>query len=208
MHLVFFGDSICRGYGAKPGEGWVDLLAARLGTVFPDVTVSNAGVNGDITTEALQRMNRDVEALHPDLVYFQFGLNDCSWWCRQPGKPWVKPEQYAANLREIAERSLTCGAAAVLAGTNHLPACAGGAETEKTEFASLSHRRRTALYNEILRDTLAGTCGVTIADLERELPPGARIVLPDGLHLSTTGNVLYADMVGRSVNAVLREIRR
>ena len=23
MHLVCFGDSICYGYGARPGEGWV-----------------------------------------------------------------------------------------------------------------------------------------------------------------------------------------
>lgn len=199
MHVVFFGDSICRGCGAKSGESWVE----RLATAFPDIRVSNAGVDGDITTEALRRMARDVEALHPDIVYFQFGLNDCSWWCRQPGRPWVTPERYAANLREMAERSLRCGARAVLVGTSHLPACAGGDETT-SDFAQMNHSRRTALYNDIVRETLTGSPGVHIADLERALPVGERIVLPDGVHLNETGNALYADIVGRVLEAVLQ----
>lgn len=199
MHVVFFGDSICRGCGAKPGEGWVERLAAA----FPDIRVSNAGVDGDITTEALLRMARDVEALHPDIVYFQFGLNDCSWWCRQPGRPWVTPERYAANLREMAERSLRCGAGTVLAGTSHLPACPGGDEAAQ-DFAQMNHSRRTALYNAIMRKTLTGSPGVRIVDLERALPSGTRIVLPDGVHLNETGNALYADIVGRVLEAVLQ----
>ncbi len=205
MQLVFFGDSVCRGYGAPPGRGWVEQLARRLEIRFPDIRVRNAGVDGDITTEALGRMARDVEAVHPDLVYVQFGLNDCSWWCRQPGRPWVEPDRYAANLRCIAERALNCGARIVIAGAGHLPADNNGNAPETSDFAAMSRTRRTALYNNILRESLGGMPGVRIADVEREMPAGVSPTLPDGLHLNETGNTLYADIVGRVIFEWLEE---
>ena len=46
MHFVCFGDSICYGYGARPGEGWVAQMTRMLATLREPVAVTNAGVSG------------------------------------------------------------------------------------------------------------------------------------------------------------------
>ena len=75
MHLVCFGDSICYGYGARPGEGWVAQMTRMLATLREPVAVTNAGVSGDTTEDGLRRMQWDVERHHPNAVFVQFGLN-------------------------------------------------------------------------------------------------------------------------------------
>ena len=65
MHLVCFGDSICYGYGARPGEGWVAQMTRMLATLREPVAVTNAGVSGDTTEDGLRRMQWDVERHTP-----------------------------------------------------------------------------------------------------------------------------------------------
>lgn len=56
-------------------------LAMLLNTLYPTVPVNilNAGVNGDDVDHALQRLERDVLRMHPDLAVVSFGLNETSW---------------------------------------------------------------------------------------------------------------------------------
>mgnify|MGYP002167328164 CR=1 FL=1 len=89
MHLVCFGDSICYGYGARPGEGWVAQMTRMLATLREPVAVTNAGVSGDTTEDGLRRMQWDVERHHPNAVFVQFGLNDASFWYTSVGRPLV-----------------------------------------------------------------------------------------------------------------------
>lgn len=55
-------------------------LAMLLNTLYPTVPVNilNAGVNGDDVDHALQRLERDVLRMHPDLAVVSFGLNETS----------------------------------------------------------------------------------------------------------------------------------
>ena len=69
--IICFGDSLTRGLGAAPGHDYPSLLAEALGR-----DVINAGVNGDTTRDALQRLTADVLARTPQLVIVQFGGND------------------------------------------------------------------------------------------------------------------------------------
>lgn len=84
MHLVCFGDSICYGYGARPGEGWVAQMTRMLATLREPVAVTNAGVSGDTTEDGLRRMQWDVERHHPNAVFVQFGPP--SKTCTSPSK--------------------------------------------------------------------------------------------------------------------------
>lgn len=70
-NIICFGDSITFGYGVKPGEDYPTDLAKYAG--WP---VINAGIDGDTSTEALQRMETDVLERHPLLVIIEFGGND------------------------------------------------------------------------------------------------------------------------------------
>jgi len=70
-NIICFGDSITFGYGVKPGEDYPTDLAKY--TAWP---VINAGIDGDTSTEALQRLETDVLERHPFLVIIEFGGND------------------------------------------------------------------------------------------------------------------------------------
>ena len=98
MHLVCFGDSICYGYGARPGEGWVAQMTRMLATLREPVAVTNAGVSGDTTEDGLRRMQWDVERHHPNAVFVQFGLNDASFWYTSVGRPLVGFRTYLATI--------------------------------------------------------------------------------------------------------------
>ncbi|KPK96445.1 MAG: hypothetical protein AMJ95_14250 [Omnitrophica WOR_2 bacterium SM23_72] len=69
--IICFGDSITFGYGVNPGQDYPTALAKLLRR-----PVINAGVDGDTTTTALQRIQSDVLDKNPRLVIMEFGGND------------------------------------------------------------------------------------------------------------------------------------
>jgi acyl-CoA thioesterase-1 len=69
--VVFFGNSITRGYGVRPEDSFPSLVARTLG-----ITFVNAGVPGDTTAAGLARIERDVTAHQPRLTVVEFGGND------------------------------------------------------------------------------------------------------------------------------------
>ena len=78
MKIVFFGDSITYGHGVNNDR---ESFYARIdyvmkAGVYGDVTTVNAGVSGDDTSEALERV-REVVTYEPDILVIAFGLNDC-----------------------------------------------------------------------------------------------------------------------------------
>lgn len=192
--LICFGDSICYGYGARPGEAWVDRLSASLAALPAPVRVQNAGVNGETSEDALRRMPFAVESFKPDAVYVQFGLNDCSWWCGQEGKPWVSREKYIANMREIVRRSFACGARVVFVAANH--------PVGNDPYGMSGYRKNVADCNEALREAFTHGSGETgkelvFVDIEQGIlgSPGldpAELLAADGVHLSAAGNAWYA----------------
>jgi len=79
----FFGDSICFGQGVSLHFAWVIRLSRALDARFSsraDVLTQNPSVNGNTTRMALERMPYDVQSHAPDVLYIQFGLNDCNGW--------------------------------------------------------------------------------------------------------------------------------
>lgn len=90
MKIVFFGDSVTEGcfglyptsYGfdtyREPEKGYVAKTEARLKALYGEDTVEviNAGVSGNSATKGWERIETDVLAHHPDIVFVCFGLND------------------------------------------------------------------------------------------------------------------------------------
>lgn len=70
-NIICFGDSITFGYGVNPGQDYpanLARLAAR--------PVINAGVDGDISAQGLERIAGDVLEKDPYLVLIEFTGND------------------------------------------------------------------------------------------------------------------------------------
>ncbi|HLO74946.1 MAG TPA: GDSL-type esterase/lipase family protein, partial [Magnetospirillum sp.] len=82
--VVYMGDSITEGQYVEPALRWTDLLSFRLTRDYLDTPVNlmmvNKGVSGQTTRQGLERFGADVQALAPEVMTLQFGLNDCNCW--------------------------------------------------------------------------------------------------------------------------------
>ncbi len=115
--IAFLGDSVTQGCFEtyRSDEKCIDTvfdrahayhtyLAQILAHVFPKapVNIINAGISGDNTDGALNRIERDVLCHNPDLTVVCFGLNDC-------GRGMENLAHYADNLRKIFAKLTEAG---------------------------------------------------------------------------------------------------
>jgi len=95
ISLVGFGDSLMAGYQLPPGDGFPEKLGAALKARGLDVTVANAGVSGDTTTDGLARIDWSVPD-GTDGVILELGANDALRG--------IAPEESERNLDQMIGR--------------------------------------------------------------------------------------------------------
>jgi len=101
--IICFGDSLTYGTGAGQDMDYPSQLSALIGK-----PVINAGVSGDTTARALQRLERDVLSEYPDLVLITLGGNDL--------KNGVDRDAAFDNLKTIVESIQESGARVIIGG--------------------------------------------------------------------------------------------
>lgn len=108
--ILAFGDSLYAGYQLDPGEGYPPRLEAALNAGGVPAKVVNAGVSGDTTAAALQRLKftLDGQPVKPSLALVGLGGNDML-----RGLP---PAETRANLDAILTEFDTRGIPVVLTG--------------------------------------------------------------------------------------------
>ncbi len=72
--IIFFGDSITE-LGLQP-EGYITLIKNQLMKKWPSVEIIGAGIGGNKVTDLQMRVDRDVIAKKPDIVFVYIGIND------------------------------------------------------------------------------------------------------------------------------------
>ena len=102
-NIICFGDSLTSGYGASAGKNYPAQLSRLLGR-----PVINAGVAGDTTGRALQRLEDDVLSRSPRIVLITLGGNDL--------KNRVPRQTAFENLETIVTRIHDAGALVILGG--------------------------------------------------------------------------------------------
>lgn len=105
--IICFGNSITAGYGVEPQEVYPFLLSRKLGQ-----PVINAGISGQTTYEALERLGEDVLHKKPRLVILELGTNDYA-------KDIPKEETFK-NIDEIVRRIQEEGAMVAITTTIRL----------------------------------------------------------------------------------------
>jgi lysophospholipase L1-like esterase len=216
ISVFFFGDSICWGQGVSPHAGWVGRISQHLDAVGRElgrpVLVANAGVNGNTTRLALERMHHDVLSHGCDVLLAQFGMNDCNYWRTDNGVPRVSPAAFRANLHEIFDRARAHGVRRLFLNTNH-----PSARFSELPPSRVRYQDSNARYNELARQVAGEREDVRLIDIEREFqriveatggPTIDDLVLPqpDMLHLSLRGHALYFELVSPVVEAAVREL--
>ena len=101
--IICFGDSLTHGTGASRGKDYPSQLSKMISR-----PVINAGVPGDTTARALQRLERDVLSYSPDLVLVTLGGNDL--------KNGIAKDVAFENLKVIVESIQEQGAQVIIGG--------------------------------------------------------------------------------------------
>lgn len=104
--IVALGDSVTVGHEAsKPELAFPALFASTLQERYPQAQIRliNAGIAGSTSAYALERLERDVLAHHPQLVIIEF-VNDMS----------LPPHKIRDNYRELISRLRRAGAEVIV----------------------------------------------------------------------------------------------
>jgi lysophospholipase L1-like esterase len=172
------GDSFTAGTGCAPGEGWADILAARLATGVPGFVYTNLAVDGATSADVLEQLGPALQ-IEPDLVTVVCGANDVLFSVRPD------PGAYARRLAAIFRR-LRDPLPSVRIVTATAP--------ESWDFLELGPRTQARLARGIVRfnaatRTVARAYGVPCLEVAGH--PGLADpsnFIADGLHPSARGH--------------------
>lgn len=105
--IVAMGDSLTEGLGVESDQNYPAQLERKLQANGYNWRVINAGVSGETTTGALERVDW-VLTLQPDIVILATGGND--------SLRAIDPALTERNLRQLVSRLQAAGATVILAG--------------------------------------------------------------------------------------------
>jgi lysophospholipase L1-like esterase len=118
-HVLFFGDSLTALAGREEpkkhvSKGYVRIVREKLQQTHKDkdVQVSWVATGGHKVTDLLKRVDKDVLAKKPTIVFIQIGVNDAN--------AGVTAKMFKAQLTELIERLRKGGAKVVLCSLTSL----------------------------------------------------------------------------------------
>lgn len=189
--LVVFGDSI------TALGSWGKEVAMNCNMEFFN------GARGGITSaEGLLRFNTFVKSRDPDFVTLCFGMNDLLMTAKDTPK--CTPEAFKRNMKKLVEKVRELGAIPLIVTTNPLdvdvfyqsqgqsPDLYGGRDI--LEWLDTYNEAAREVANELSCDLI----DVRAACDEYSIK---QVVKADGIHLSETGNKVFAD----TISAYLKE---
>ncbi len=167
--IVAFGDSLTQGYGLAAGEDYASQLSAKIGK-----EIINAGVSGDTTSEALQRLQSDVLSRDPRLVIVLLGGNDALQK--------VNPDTTFANIENIVDQILATGSGVILVGVR------GGIHNGeyKRRFKEIAKSRNVPYVEDALKGIF-----------------GKRALMYDSVHPNKQGYAIFVERLAPVVEKLL-----
>ncbi|MFN8522479.1 MAG: SGNH/GDSL hydrolase family protein [Chloroflexota bacterium] len=179
---VAIGASDSVGVGADNPEtqGWVPVLHSKLPT---GSTLTNLGVSGALTQQALNQQLPVARSLSPRLVTVWLAVNDLN--ARVPAAAYE--EALATILRSLREQP------AVMVLVGNIPNIADLPVYQRVDRSRL--QQETVRWNEVI-GRLTAAHGATLVDLGQAwggLAEHPEFVGRDGFHPSTAGHARLAD---------------
>jgi lysophospholipase L1-like esterase len=194
MTIVAFGDSITAANHVSMDKKWVELIRARL--KGRGVDIINSGIGGNTSREGLARIDEDVIAHKPSLVFIEFGGNDAT---RDPARH-VTLKEFEENLHSM-HKQITASTGARIVLLTFPPIIDDWHAWGRDEFYAPDG---CDLYVEKYRQATrnyASSQGLQVADIDNALrrairdSSAERYILPDGIHLTEEGHAVVAKTV-------------
>lgn len=205
MRVLFQGDSVTDAerdrndfYGCE--DGYVKYVVEELKEAYPDVEFINRGVGGDRTKELLDRIDRDLVDLDPDIVTILIGVNDTlrRFEHNDPTSAEEFRDRYETILKTVKEKTN----AKIVMIEAFLVYGMGKEEFREDLDLKIDETRKLAIkyadkyipLNGLLAKALVG---------EDALEP--KEISADGIHPSEAGKVLIADYVSETLVELFEE---
>jgi lysophospholipase L1-like esterase len=193
IEVVALGSSSTLGYGAStPFHSYPAALLRTLQRDLPGVkvTVVNKGIGGQDVSQMLERLERDVFAVEPDIVVWQVGTNAA-----------LRAQNVAEFRRLLAggiERMHAKGIEVVLMTPQFAPAF-NSLENEQDYLAAMA---------EVAREKGVGVFPryeIMRYWFETEQMPYARFIARDGLHMNDFGYMCIGRLLAEALEGAIRK---
>lgn len=203
--ITFFGDSITQG-GARPG-GYCRLIGDAIEKQRPELKVKivYAGISGHKVPNLQARLDRDVLAKQPTVVFIYIGINDVWHSTRGRGTP---KDQFDDGLRDLIKKITATKARIVLCTPSTI-----GEKTDGSNPLDTMLEEYSTISRKVAEDT-----GVTLCDLRKAFldhlkkhnpdNKGRGILTGDGVHLNAEGNKFVAAQAAEAIATALREKKK
>ena len=186
-HVIFLGDSITA-YADAP-HSWVGMVRAKVGEAHKDygLRVLNAGVSGNTVTDLAARLETDVLAKKPTVVFIYIGINDV--W-----KNATTEEKYEATLKEIIGKIQKAGARVIVAS----PSVIGEKKDGGNELdAKLD--KYAGICRKVAAETGSSFCDIRKAFVDHiqannKENKESGLLTTDRVHVSPAGDKLLAEV--------------
>jgi lysophospholipase L1-like esterase len=190
--IVFLGDSITQGGVGK--NGYVTKIKEELQSKHKDLDIEiiGAGISGNKVPNLQSRVDKDVIAKKPTIVYIYIGINDVWHGEKDPAKG-TTPEKFEAGLKEVIGKCTAAGAKVILCTPTVIGEKKAGAnslDAKLDEYAGISRKVATELKLPL--------CDLRKAfvDYIKDNNPEDKekgILTSDRVHLNDAGNKFVAD---------------
>ncbi|CAN5915466.1 SGNH/GDSL hydrolase family protein [soil metagenome] len=192
--VVFLGDSITQA-GVKP-DGYISLLRNALEQAGrgADFELIGAGISGNKVPDLQKRLDQDVLAKKPDLVFVYIGINDV-WHFTHPSTVSVggtPKDKFEAGLQDVISRLRKTGARVVLCTPTMIGEKSDGSNAQDPmleEYAAIS--RQLARKNNLPLCDLRKTF-VQYLQANNSTNEEKNVLTSDGVHLNAAGNAFVA----------------
>lgn len=187
--VVFFGDSITQ--GGVQGNGYINLLRKQVDST--KFELFGAGIGGNKVYDLYLRLEDDVLAKKPDLVFIYVGINDV--WHKQTSKTGTDYPKYLKFYQALINKIKASGSAVVLCTPSVVGEKKGGANELDADLDKYSEGiRELAVKNNLPLCDLRKAFQAyeeqnNPQDLEKD------ILTRDRVHLNDKGNQFVADQM-------------
>jgi acyl-CoA thioesterase-1 len=178
--VLVLGDSLSAAHNIATDQGWVHLLAVRLGKMRPAWTVVNASISGETSLSGRNSLPALLATYRPALVVIELGAND--------GLQGLSLDDLRDNLAAMIDAAQATRAKVLLLGielpVNYGPRYRDGL---RAVYADLARRKHVALVPFLL-DGVA-------------LDPA--LMQDDGLHPRAAGEPIVLRTVWKALQPLL-----
>jgi isoamyl acetate esterase len=190
QRVVFFGDSITQA-GEEDPAGYLNVMRDQLDTAKYEII--GAGISGNKVTDLQGRVQEDVIAQLPNIVFIYIGINDVWHFYEFEGTTGTEIGAYEAGLIDLVGMLQT--------DTTDVILCTPSVIGEKPAMEGEINQQLDA-YTEVVRkvasETSCGICDLRTAFKEylsenNPVDQEEGILTTDGVHMNPAGDQFLAD---------------